>query len=144
MQTDKPRVRQSDLLSEEVNGQYVIYDNHNQAVHGLNGTMSWLWSHCDGSRTLDDLIAALQSDTGNDNARSLITNGLQQLAEANLLEPKSVDLNAVMAEPSTVSRRAAVAAGVSIAVPMMASIIAPTPAAAKSDPAKVTDGKKKK
>jgi hypothetical protein len=57
MQTDKPRVRQSDLLSEEVNGQYVIYDNHNQAVHGLNGTMSWLWSHCDGSRTLDDLIA---------------------------------------------------------------------------------------
>ena len=143
MQKSNPRVRQSDLWAE-LNGQYVVYDIHNQAVHGLNGTMSWLWSHCDGSHTLDDLIAALQSDTGNDSARGLIASGLQQLAEANLLEPGSVDFNAVMAEPSMVSRRAAVAVGVSVAVPMMTSIIAPTPAAAKSDPAKVTDSKKKK
>jgi hypothetical protein len=144
MQISNPRVRHSNLWAEELNEQYVIYDTHSQTVHGLNRTMSWLWSHCDGSRTLDDLIAAMQRDTGDDNARSLITVGLKQLAEANLLEPGSVDLNAVMAEPSTVGRRAAVAAGLSIAVPMMTSIIAPTPAAAKSESAKVTDGKKKK
>jgi hypothetical protein len=144
MQISNPRVRHSNLWAEELNEQYVIYDTHNQTVHGLNRTMSWLWSHCDGSRTLDDLIAAMQRDTGDDNAHSLITVGLKQLAEANLLEPESVDLNAVMAEPSTVGRRAAVAAGLSIAVPMMTSIIAPTPASAKSESAKVTDGKKKK
>ncbi len=92
----------------------------------------------------DGLIAAMQSDTVNDNACGLIASGLKQLAEANLLEPESVDVNGVMAEPSTVGRRAAIAAGLSIAVPMMTSIVVPTPAAAKSEAAKITDGKKKK
>ena len=93
MQTDKPRVRQSDLFSEEIHGERVIYDDSNKKVHRLNPTMSWVWSHCDGSRTLDDLIAAMQGETGNDDARGLITSGLKQLGDANLLEPESVDLN---------------------------------------------------
>ena len=142
MQTDKPRVRQSDLFSEEIHGERVIYDDSNKKVHRLNPTMSWVWSHCDGSRTLDDLIAAMQGETGNDDSRGLITSGLKQLGDANLLEPESVDLNALMTEPRTVSRRAAVAAGVSIAVPAMTSMLAPTPAAAKSTAEKPKDGKK--
>ena len=102
MQIYNPRVRQSDLFSEEIHGERVIYDNSNQKVHRLNPTMSWVWSHCDGSRTLDDLIAAMQGETGNDDARGLITSGLKQLGDANLLEPESVDLNALMTEPGTV------------------------------------------
>lgn len=142
MQTDKPCVRQSDLLSEEIHGERVIYDNRNKKVHHLNPTMSWVWSHCDGSRTVNELITAMQRDTGGDDARGLLSSGLQQLAEANLLEPGSVDLIALGVQRRTVSRRAAVTAGVSIAVPIMTSILAPTPAAAKSHPDK--DGKKDK
>jgi hypothetical protein len=138
-----PRVRQSDVLSEEVNGQYVIYDNRNQTIHALNPTLSWVWRHCDGSRTVDDFITAMQDETGLDDTRSLVTSGLKQLTETNLLEPESVDLNALRTEASVVSRRAAVAAGVSIAVPAMTSMLAPTPAVAKSDTAKDKDGKKK-
>jgi hypothetical protein len=142
MSIDKPRVRHNDLLSEELEGQHVIYDATNQTVHGLNSTLSWVWSHCDGSRTVDDLIAVMQGETGLDDARSLVTSGLKQLAEANLLEPESVDLNALRTEASVVSRRAAVAAGVSIAVPVLSSMLAPTPAAAKSTE-KPKDDKKK-
>lgn len=142
MQTDKPRVRQRDFFSEEIHGERVIYDDSNKKVHRLNPTMSWVWSHCDGSRTLDDLIAAMQGETGNDDSRGLITSGLKQLGDANLLEPESVDLNALRTEASIVSRRAAVAAGVSIAVPVMSSMLAPTPAAAKSTAEKPKDGKK--
>ena len=142
MQTDKQRVRQSGLLSEDMHGERVIYDNGNKKVHHLNPTMTWVWDHCDGSRTIDELIAALHSDTGCDDARGLITSGLKQLGEANLLEPGSVDLTALEVQRSTVSRRGAVIAGVSMAVPMMTSILAPTPAAAKSHPEK--DGKKEK
>jgi len=138
----KPRVRHNDLLSEELEGQHVIYDAANQTVHGLNSTLSWVWSRCDGSRTVDDLITGMQGETGLDDTRSLVTSGLKQLAEANLLEPESVDLNALRTEASIVSRRAAVAAGVSIAVPVMSSMLAPTPAAAKSTAEKPKDGKK--
>ena len=77
MQTYKPRVRQSDLLSEEMHGERVIYDNRNKKVHHLNPTMSWVWSHCDGSRTIDELIAAMQSDTGSDDARGLISQRIE-------------------------------------------------------------------
>ena len=56
----KPRVRHNDLLSEELEGQHVIYDAANQTVHGLNSTLSWVWSRCDGSRTVDDLITGMQ------------------------------------------------------------------------------------
>ena len=143
MPMHKPRVRHNDLLSEELEGQHVIYDAANQTVHGLNSTLSWVWRHCDGSRTVDDFITAMQDETGLDDTRSLVTSGLKQLAEANLLEPESVDLNALRTEASVVSRRAAVAAGVSIAVPVMSSMLAPTPAAAKSTAEKPKDGKKK-
>ena len=79
MQTDKPRARQSDLFSEQMDGERVIYDNRNRKVHHLNPTMSCVWSHCDGSRTLEELIAALHSDTGCGDARSLITSGLVEV-----------------------------------------------------------------
>lgn len=136
-------MRHNDLLSEQLEGQHVIYDAANQTVHGLNSTLSWVWSRCDGSRTVEDLIAAMQGETGLDDTRSLVTSGLKQLAEANLLEPESVDLNALRTESCVVSRRAAVAAGVSIAVPVMSSVLAPTPAAAKSAAEKPKDDKKK-
>jgi hypothetical protein len=86
MQTHKPRVRQSGLLSEDMHRERVIYDTGNKKVHHLNPTMTWVWDHCDGSRTIDELIAALQRDTGCDDARALITSGLKQLAEANRIE----------------------------------------------------------
>jgi hypothetical protein len=121
----------------------VIYDTGNKKVHHLNPTMTWVWDHCDGSRTIDELIAALQRDTGCDDARALITSGLKQLAEANLVEPGSVDRTALEVQQSTVSRRAAVIAGISMAGPIMTSILAPTPAAAKSHPDK-GDKKEKK
>ena len=100
MQIYKPRVRQSDLISEEIQEERVIYDNRNKKVHHLNPTMSWVWSHCDGSRTIDELTVAMQSATGSDDARGLIASGLAQLAEANLLEPGSVDLTALEGERS--------------------------------------------
>jgi hypothetical protein len=69
----------------------------------------------------------------------LIASGLKQLANANLLEPESVHLNAMAAVDSAVSRRA-VMAGAAIVAPMISSILAPTPAAAKSNPGRGPEG----
>jgi hypothetical protein len=135
MQTSKPRVR-ADILSDALQEECVLYDNDNKKVHLLNAAMCWLWSHCDGTRTVDDLIADIANDMGEGNAHHVIMSGLSQLADAELLEPGSFDTNALGGQYGAVSRRAAVAAGVSIALPVMSSILAPTPAAAKSHPDK--------
>ncbi len=120
-------------------GERVVYDNSNNKVHRLNATMSWLWSHCDGSRTVDELVAAMQADTVANGGRDLIISGLKQLSDADLLEPESLDRNDLWVERSMVSRRAAVAVGASLGIPMMTSILAPMPAAAKSKPDKDKD-----
>ena len=127
----KPKARQDKVVAEELQGEYVIYDGTNKKAHHLNSTLSWIWKHSDGTRTIDDLAAAMNRDMGFDDALKVIPSGLKQLADANLLEHESVDLNAIAAVDSTVSRRA-VMAGAAIVAPMISSIVAPTPAAAKS------------
>jgi hypothetical protein len=136
----KPKIRQDNLLAEEVQGECVIYDSNNKKAHHLNSTLSWVWKHSDGTRTIDDLASAMQRDMGYDDAPRIIATGLKQLADANLLETDSVDLNVVAPVDSTVSRRA-VMAGAAIAAPMISSILAPTPAAAKSKPDGVNPGR---
>ena len=53
-------------------GERVIYDRSNNTIHQLNSSMSLLWSYCDESRTIDDLIVVMQPETGNDDTRGLI------------------------------------------------------------------------
>lgn len=138
----KPKIRQDNLLAEEVQGECVIYDSNNKKAHHLNSTLTWVWKHSDGTRTVNDLATAMQRDMGYDDTPNVIASGLKQLADANLLEAESVDLNAMAVVDSTVSRRA-VMAGAAIVAPMISSILAPTPAAAKSktdNPGKGPDG----
>jgi hypothetical protein len=136
----KPKTRQDNVIAEDVQGECVIYDSSNKKAHHLNSTLSWVWKHSDGTRTIDDLAAAMQRDMGYDDAPKIIASGLKQLADANLLEAESIDLNAIAPVDSTVSRRS-VMAGAAIVAPMISSILAPTPAAAKSQPDKVNPGK---
>ena len=82
----------------------------------------------------------MQADTVANGGRDLIISGLKQLSDADLLEPESLDRNDLWVEHrSMVSRRAAVAVGASLGIPMMTSILAPMPAAAKSKPDKDKD-----
>jgi hypothetical protein len=135
----KPKTRQDNVIAEEIQGECVIYDSNNKKAHHLNSTLSWIWKHSDGTRTIDDLATAMRPDMGYDDAPRIIASGLKQLADANLLEAESVDLNVIAPVDSTVSRRA-VMAGAAIAAPMISSILAPTPAAAKSNPGKGPGG----
>jgi hypothetical protein len=135
----KPRTRTDNVIAEDILGECVIYDGSTKKAHQLNSTLSWIWKHCDGTRTVDDLATAMQRDLGYDGTKNVVASGLRQLADAKLLEPASVDLSFAATTDSTVSRRS-VMAGAAIVAPMISSILAPTPAAAKSKPDKVNPG----
>jgi coenzyme PQQ synthesis protein D (PqqD) len=138
----KPRIRQDNVLAEEVQGECVVYDSSRKKAHHLNSTLSWVWKHCDGTHTIEDLTTAMQRDLGGEDAFGVVVTGLKQLADANLLEPKSFDSNFFVPEP-VVSRRSVIA-GATIVAPVISSILAPTPAAAKSKPDKIKPDKIKK
>lgn len=130
----KPRTRQEDILAEEVQGECVVYDPKLKKAHHLNAPLTWIWKNCDGTRTIDELVLAMQVDTGYSDTRDVIADGLKQLGDADLLEPESVDLSSIV--PKTGISRRAVIAGASAVAPVISSILAPTPAAAKSKPDK--------
>jgi hypothetical protein len=136
----KPRTRQDNVIAEDVQGECVVYDGSNKKAHHLNSSLSWVWKHCDGSRTMDELAAAMKQDLGFDDAHDVIASGLKQLSAANLLEPGSIDLSVIVAQNSGISRRAVIA-GAAVTAPVISSILVPTPAEAKSKPDKVNPGK---
>ena len=139
----KPKIRVDNVLAEELQGECVVYDNSSKKAHHLNSTLSWVWRHCDGTRTVGDLATSMQRDLGGEDASAVLVTGLRQLAEANLLEPKSFDPNYFVREGPAVSRRSVIA-GATIVAPVISSILAPTPAAAKSKPEKAPKVKGKK
>jgi hypothetical protein len=132
----KPAKRKHDLLLEHLQGDCIVYDNSNKKVHHLNSTLAWVWNHCDGIQSVHELAAAMSDELGFDNANEIVATSLKQLADANLLESNSIDVSALPVPEVLVSRRTVMASAVVIA-PAMVSILAPTPAAAKSKPDKI-------
>ena len=49
-------IRREDPTVEELDGEAVIYDPICGAVHRFNDVVLFVWSGCDGTRTLGDLI----------------------------------------------------------------------------------------
>jgi hypothetical protein len=118
-----PLARTEDLLVEEVDEDLLIYDVEGNEAHALNPPAAKVWRACDGTRGLSDLQAecGLTADA--------VALALDQLRERRLLVQS--------AEPGLSRRavigKAAVAAGAAgAAMPVIRSIVAPTPAMAQS------------
>jgi len=55
--TSGPKARE-DVVSRQVDDEWVLYDPVSQKMHVLNTTMGMIWNHLDGTRTIDDLVRA--------------------------------------------------------------------------------------
>src|SRR5215217_4304699 len=88
--TQKPRSFTKDLVTVALSDERIIYDPRNGQAHHLNSTLTWIWQHCDGSRTAEELAQAIQQETGAADMVGLIGRGLILLARANLLEIDSI------------------------------------------------------
>jgi hypothetical protein len=130
---DHPKARRNDLFSERLAEEMVIYDKLNHKAHTLNKTVLAVWESADGGKSVDDLARILQHELGLPADHSTVLLALEQLEKAGLLET-SDELEKGEEPPSRreLARRFALA-GVSAAlVPLIASVVAPTPAMAAS------------
>ena len=127
----RPLARTEDLLSEEVSGECVIYDRRRRKAHNLNSTLTWIWHRCDGQSSIAEIASAFEGQFDVRDGLSAVVTGLKQLEACSLLESQLEA--AEFAHAVSVSRRSVVAGG-SILLPALVSVLAPTPAAAKSKP----------
>jgi PKD domain-containing protein/all-beta uncharacterized protein/coenzyme PQQ synthesis protein D (PqqD) len=140
-----PESRREQLLAQSVGNEIVIYDERTHEAHRLSETAARVWQLADGERDLPALASALydsiacapQRDTaGLDDVESmeLVRVALAELDRVGLLA-RAVPNLAVFGEP--LSRRQML--GVSAALlPVVASIVAPTPAMATTCQATVS------
>ncbi len=128
----QPQARRRDLLVRDlVDGEVVVYDLESHEAHSLNPSVAAVWRLCDGQRGAADIAAAASTELGQPMTRELVELALAQLSEATLLE----ELPDAVVMELAVSRREALGhigkgALVAALVPVITTILAPTPAAA--------------
>ena len=109
----RPRARQQGLLVSRIDCETVVYDLDTHEAHCLNPLASRLWERSDGRTT----VAAMQAAESVSEPQVLL--GDRLLADARLLD----------SPPKYLSRRRALGRlGRAAALPVVLSIVVPTPA----------------
>lgn len=120
-----PKARRNDLLVDTVGDETIIYDEQRQQAHSLNRSASSVWRNSNGERSVFELAGLLGSECGIAADESIVEYALDELASAHLLSDNRVSRRGAL-------RRLTLAGAAAVALPVVLSIIAPTPAMAAS------------
>lgn len=125
-----PQARKSGLVVKEVDNEVLIYDLETNKAHCLNQTAAKVWNYCDGKSTVVSACHALSLELGTRVDEKLVAYAVDQFAADNLLEAEA-GMPAFMM-PGLNRRQMVRTLGLAaaVAVPLVSSIIAPTPAQA--------------
>ena len=127
-----PRSRRDDLVVSPVGDEVLVYDRRRHRIHCLNPTAALVWRHCDGQRTVADLATLEFGGLGRGIGADVVELALTKLEQARLLEePLGRQARGARYSRQAVLRKAAVVGGAAL-VPVVLSVVAPTPAYAAS------------
>jgi hypothetical protein len=125
-----PQARRTGLIIQEVDGEILIYDQNTNKAHCLNQTAAKVWKYCDGETSIAEACQALSCDLDTPVDEKLVWYAVDQFSKDNLLE-KGIEPPAFII--AGMNRRQMVRTlglAAVIAVPLVTSIVAPTPAQA--------------
>jgi hypothetical protein len=117
-----PRSRTDNLVIRELDDETLVYDMDRDEAHCLNQTAALVWAQCDGKTTAAQAARSLQGKLELSVDTDLIWLAVKQLERFHLVE--------CSAKSPSVSRRNLVLkyAPAALALPVIMSISAPTPA----------------
>lgn len=125
-----PQARREGLVIQELPDEVLVYDRERDKAHCLNQTAALVWGYCDGKTTVSTMARHLERDLSADVVdEKIVWYALDQLSKDHLLDDGFVAPTML----SGMSRRQMVRVmGIAavIAIPLVTSIIAPTPAQA--------------
>ena len=113
---------------EQLGDELCVYDWERHVVHSLNGLAARVWMQCDGRTSIEEAAATLDPDQTPDVRRALIALTLRELEAARLVTaPTTLD-----APPMPRRELLKQAGRAALALPVITSIVAPTPLQAQS------------
>jgi hypothetical protein len=126
----KPLARADQLKIEPLGDETLVYDLSNNKAHCLNRTAAAVWRLCDGQNTAAAITARLRQELDAGVDESVVEAALQELSKTNLLEEQMPAMQPGFLGSTLSRREMSLRAG--LMVPIVASILVPTPAAAAS------------
>jgi hypothetical protein len=125
----KPEKRRDGLVVKELGEEVLVYDLQAHKAHCLNPSAARVFERCDGATSIRTITRSLRDEMGTEVDEAWVWLALDRLGKAGLLEgrvgPPSGDLR--------VSRRELVkkaGLGLAVLLPLVTSMVAPTPAEA--------------
>ncbi len=126
-----PVARTTELIVEALPSETIVYDTTNHRVHCLNETASLIWRHCDGQTSVEQIANHLSRRLRAPADEDVVRLGLRELNDRGLLvgDPGETTTES----RRELSKRLALVGGAFVALlPIITSIVAPTPAMAGS------------
>jgi hypothetical protein len=117
-----------DCLSREFGDDVLVYDLQRDVGHCLNSTAAAAWKLCDGNNSPSQIARTLSRQLSTRVDEAVVLLALDQLADAHLLVEPVVPAKRLSRRVAI--RRIGIAAA--IALPLITSVVAPTPAQAAS------------
>ena len=132
-----PVARKEGLVIQETSEEVLVYDLTSNKAHCLNQTAAFVWKSCDGNNSIPEITKLLESESGSAIHEDLIWLAIDQLNEKNLFEKELASSFAGRSRREVIKKIGLAAV---VALPIVASLTAPTSALASTSCACVNPG----
>jgi Coenzyme PQQ synthesis protein D (PqqD) len=125
----KPLARKEGLVIQELPDEVLVYDLDRDRAHCLNETAAFVWQNCDGRATTDQIARSLSKKLNAPIDEKVVWFAVDQLRRNHLMTDGEIPPQIL----SGMNRRQMVQAlglAAVVALPVVASIVAPAPAQA--------------
>lgn len=132
-----PIARKNGLVVQEVPDEVLVYDLESNKAHCLNHSAAMIWKSCDGNTSVSEIAKLVETQAGGKVTEDFVWLAIDQLSENNLLETQ------IRSGFEGTSRREAIkkiGLASMIAIPVIASLVAPQSAMAAVSCACVNPG----
>lgn len=126
-----PVARKNGLVVQEMPDEVLVYDLDTNKAHCLNQTAAKVWKSCDGNNTVSDIAKLFEAQ------EDLVWLAIDQLNENNLLE-QEIKANFEGQSRREVIKKIGLAS--MVAIPVVASLVAPPNALATASCACINPG----
>lgn len=128
-----PKARTKNLIISELSDELLIYDLESDKCHCLNKTAYLVWQNCNGKNHLHAIAKKFGASSPKEFTERLTILTLAKLEKAKLIEGENAFQTFVAGIPRREMMRS-LALSVTVALPIVASVIAPTSISAQSCP----------
>jgi hypothetical protein len=132
---NNPVARQNGLVIQEMPDEVLVYDTGSNKAHCLNQSAALVWRSCDGSNSVADIVRQFDTTGAGKVSEDFVWLAIDQLSDNNLLE------NKITPRFQGQSRRQVlktIGLASMVALPVIASLIAPATALGAASCACVT------